>query len=348
MTGINEVDLQKAIVHKVGNPTRNEELKLSTFPLTLNDELVKLLLTRYFLSSFNENEHYHFTHISDLALNEVYTYVNELFNDPASFTEQSQKIAGFLYSKSTHARIKEGELYIALFDEVPLDGKAHKAIGIFKSENKETFLKVFPHGQSWEVMPEEGIDINKLDKGCLIFNTNREDGYIVCVVDKTNKQNDAQYWVADFLQVRPLSDSYHHTDQALGMCKLFISNEYADKFEISKGDQVELMNRSMEYFKTKEQFNLQEFAEEVMHHPEVVNTFMGYKQQYEKSRNFEIEDSFDIHLSAVKKQERVFKSVIKLDKNFHLYIHGRRDLVEKGLDEHTGKKYYKLLYDEES
>jgi hypothetical protein len=103
----------------------------------------------------------------------------------------------------------------------------------------------------------------------------------------------------------------------------------------------------MDYFKTKEQFNIQEFASEVIHHPEVVDTFMEYKQKFEASRNFEIQDEFDIHLSAVKKQQKSFKSILKLDKNFHVYIHGRRDLMEKGYDEMTGKKYYKIYFDEE-
>lgn len=348
MTGIDNVSLKQVIVHKVGNPTRNEELKLSIFPLTLNDEDVNKLLTKYFLSPFNENEHYRFTHISNLEMNEVYMYVKDLFENPDAFVEQSHKIANLLYSKSTHVKVKEGELYVAMFNDVMLNNDTHKAIGIFKSETKETFLKVFPDGQSWEVIQEEGIDINKLDKGCLIFNTNTVEGYTVCVIDKTNKQNDTRYWITDFLQVEPISDSYHNTNQALGMCKLFIANEYAEKFEVSKGDQVDLLNRSMEYFKTKEQFNIQEFADEVMHHPEVVDQFMEYRDQYQKSKNFEIGDEFDISLSAVKKQERVFKTVIKLDRNFHLYIHGRRDLVEKGTDEMTGKKYYKLFYDEES
>ena len=49
----------------------------------------------------------------------------------------------------------------------------------------------------------------------------------------------------------------------------------------------------------------------------------------EASRHVIIEDEFDIHLSAVKKQQRVFKSILKLDKNFHVYIHGRKDLIEK-------------------
>jgi hypothetical protein len=74
---------------------------------------------------------------------------------------------------------------------------------------------------------------------------------------------------------------------------------------------------------------------------------MQYKQNFEKARNYEIEDEFDIHLSAVKKQAKLFKSVLKLDKNFHIYIHGRRDLIEKGVDELSGRKYYKIYFEEE-
>jgi hypothetical protein len=348
MTGIDSVQLQQVIVHKVGNPSRGEELKLSINPLTLNDDIVKGLLTRYFLSAFNENESYHFTHLSDVQMNEVYTYVRNIFENRETFVEQSVLLAQFLYSKSTHVKVKEGELYVVLFDEVPFENEFIRAVGIFKSETKETFLKVFQHGQSWEVIQEEGVNINKLDKGCLIFNTNTAEGYKVCVVDATNKQNDAQYWVTDFLQVEPYSDSYHHTDKYLSLCKSFITNEYPEKLDVSKSDQIDMLNRSMDYFKTKEQFSLEEFTNEVIHHQEAVDTFMDYKKNFESSRNFEIEDEFAIHVSAVKKQQRVFKTVLKLDKNFHIYIHGRRDLIEKGVDEMSGKKFYKLYFDEES
>jgi hypothetical protein len=223
-----------------------------------------------------------------------------------------------------------------------------EAIGIFKSESKETFLKVFPHGQSWEVIAEDGVNINKLDKGCLIFKKNKAEGYVVSVVDNTNKQQDAQYWVKDFLQVVPSATSYYHTDAAMGMCKLFISNELQEKFEVNKSDQIDLLNRSMDYFKTKDAFKMDEFATEVLHHPEMIETFTQYKQTYETARQVIIEDEFDIHLSAVKKQQRVFKSILKLDKNFHVYIHGRKDLIEKGYDEFSGKNFYKLYFDEES
>lgn len=348
MTGIDSVHLKEVIVHKVGNPTRGEELTLSVNPLTLNDGIVNGLLTKYFLSAFNENELYQFTHLNDLGLNEVYTYVRTIFEKPAKFVKQSVLLAQFLYSKSTHVKVKEGELYVALFDGVHYDGEFIPAIGIFKSENKETFLKVFPHGQSLEVIHEEGININKMDKGCLIFKTDMADGYKVCVVDNTNKQADAQYWVNDFLQVQRCADSYNNTDNYLSLCKNFITKEYGEKFDIDKSEQMDMLNRSIDYFKTKEQFNLQEFNDEVIHHPEVVDSFMQYKENFEKARNYEIEDEFDIHLSAVKKQAKVFKSVLKLDKNFHIYIHGRRDLIEKGVDEKTGRKYYKIYFEEET
>ena len=348
MTDIDSVVLHNVIVHKVGNPTRGEELKLSAKPLTLNDEVVRGMLTKYFLSPFNEHEQYHFTHTSDVGMNEVYHYASEIFSNTKKFTEQSVFLANFLYNKSTHAKVKEGELYVVHFNNVPFENDYIDAIGIFKSESKETFLKVFPHGQNWEVTAEDGININKLDKGCLILKQQKADGYRVCVVDNTNKNNDAQYWVKDFLQIEPVSNSYHQTNDLLGMCKLFIHNELPEKFDVNKSEQIDMLNKSMEYFKTKDQFQFDEFAKEVIHHEDVIDAFTQYKQTYEVSKQVQMGNEFDIHLSAVKKQERNFKSVLKLDKNFHVYVHGRRDLIEKGYDEISGKHFYKLFFDNES
>jgi len=54
---------------------------------------------------------------------------------------------------------------------------------------------------------------------------------------------------------------------------------------------------------------MDEFAEEVLHHPEMIETFTQYKQTYEIARQVTIEDEFDIHLKAVKSRKgfsRVF------------------------------------------
>lgn len=43
---------------------------------------------------------------------------------------------------------------------------------------------------------------------------------------------------------------------------------------------------------------------------------------------------------------RSIKRVIKLDKNFDIYIHGNSELIERGED--NKGKYYKVYYNEES
>ncbi len=239
-------------------------------------------------------------------------------------------------------------MYLVHFDNVPFGTSYIQVMGIYKSERKESFLKVLPHGKNLEIVHDEGMSLAKPDKGCLIFCNNKQEGYTVCVVDHTNKQQDAQYWVKEFLQVEPYIDNYHNTDNYLGLCKQFITNKYPEQFDVSKSEQIDLLNRSMDYFKTNDQFSLQQFTSEVIHHPEVADHFIAFKKDYESAKSYDIEDEFDINLSAVKKQSKMYKAVLKLDKNFHVYIHGRKDLIEKGYDEKTGKHFYKLYFDEEA
>ena len=54
-------------------------------------------------------------------------------------------------------------------------------------------------------------------------------------------------------------------------------------------------------------------------------------------------DNFKISSQAVKKQSRIFKSVLKLDRNFDIYIHGDKNLIEKGTEK-DGRKYYKIYW----
>ena len=75
--------------------------------------------------------------------------------------------------------------------------------------------------------------------------------------------------------------------------------------------------------------------------------FNVFSTQYRQNNEIDIEDSFDISSQAVKKQARAFKSVLKLDKNFHIYIHGNKEMIEKGVEK-DGRKYYKIYYETES
>lgn len=46
--------------------------------------------------------------------------------------------------------------------------------------------------------------------------------------------------------------------------------------------------------------------------------------------------------------EPIRKEVLKLDKNFHIYIHGNHELIEKGFDSNKKMNYYKVYYNTEN
>ena len=347
-----EASLDTISVHHVGNPVQNEMYALSDHPLKLKDELISQLLMQYFLKPFEKsNEVYHLMHSSgDLNLNEVYHFATQVFDDNSRFHEASEQIVKHLYKVSNHPNIKPGELYVVYFKKVQIEGNPLDVIGIFKSENKETYLKVYPEQGGFGVDYEENaININKLDKGVLIFNIEKENGYKVAVIDHINRgQDTAVYWKDEFLQLKIRNDSFNQTSNALGIYKNFVTNKIDEDFEVSKADKIDLLNRSMKYFKEKETFDMDEFTGEVLGNPQAIESFKNFKSQYEQEFDSPIANTFEISENAVKKQQRVYKSVLKLDKNFHIYIHGDKELIEKGFDDGKAMNYYKVYFREEA
>ncbi|MCB9187311.1 MAG: nucleoid-associated protein [Flavobacteriales bacterium] len=332
-------------VHRVGNKANEEGMVLSAEPLKLEWQLTEALQL-YFKAPLRTEEYYRLYHESQLELNEVYTFVNAIFQNPETLHEQSVKLAKHLFECSTHPNIKGGEFYAVFFKHCLLNDELVDAVGLFKSESKDTFLKVNPSGDGFIVKTDQGVNINKLDKGCIIFNTNANDGYLVAVVDNTNRQVEARYWIDDFLQLRQLEDAYFHTQSVMAMAKGFITKELPVQFDVEKADQADLMNRSIKFFKEQESFNMNDFEAEVIIQPEVISQFQQYRHDYQQEREMYVPDAFDISPTAVKKKQGTFKSVIKLDKNFSIYVHGNRSMIERGEDP-DGRQFYKLYFEEE-
>lgn len=334
-------------LHGVGNKQNDEPLNLSHELLRVNED-VKSLLKAYFLFPFKGDEFFQLYNENDLSMNPVYQYVSNIFDNPSDFLEQSLYLAQHLYNQCTHPKIKNGEFYVVYFKGCILDDEETDAIGLFKAETKDSFIKVHQEDDKYVVESDYGFGINKLDKGCLIFNTEKERGYVVAVVDNTNRNSEAQYWMDDFLHIRQRRDEFYNTQQVMTLCKNFVTKCLPDEFEeVSKADQADLLNRSVDFFKQNETFEMEEFQKEVIAQPEVIEKFNDYKDVFQQENDVIIPENFNISESAIKKQARNFKSVIKLDKNFHIYVHGDTKLISKGVDEETGMNYYQLFFKEE-
>jgi len=348
MIGYSESKVDRVSVHIVGNGINGEELILSPAPLDAGADSLQKLLLIYFLSNFSSPEYYNFTFENgEHSKNPLFQFSTTLFKDRKSFHKNSLNVASHLYEVTRHPNIKSGDLYVAYLSTIQIDGMVVDAIGIFKSEIKDSYLKLHNHSKGFTLESDSGLNIHKLDKGCLILNVESENGFKILAIDNTNKA-DAQFWKNEFLNVKPCSDSFHHTRNFMNLTRQFVDDQLDEEFRVTKADKIEMLNRSKDFFQSRDQFNQDEFEEEVFADPSVAESFRNYERSLTSSNETDIIDNFEISAQAVKKQLRVFKSVLKLDKNFHIYIHGNKHLIEKGFDEAANKHYYKLYFDNES
>ena len=347
MLELDNISLEKLSIHYVGNKSREEGIVLSKKAQQRFPAEEEQALWKFFLSPFkNASEFFRFTHSSDIELNEVRKFASEIFEEPSKLHKVSEKLAKLLYESSTHSKINGGELYVAYLSNCVVGDEEVNAVGIFKSETKDTFLQALPDEGNLTLHFLSGTNIHKLDKGCLILETGGEEEYQICITGAGNA-SEAVYWKDDFLHLEPCADGYHHTRNFMNVAKTFVTERLEADFEVSKTDKIGYLNKSVDYFKEHETFNEKEFAKEVFEDKEVIKSFREFKHEYQETNNLDIEEDFEISAPAVKKQAKVFKSVLKLDKNFHIYIHGRKDFIEKGVEK-DGRKFYKIYYTEEN
>jgi len=349
MINLYSTQIESISIHRVGNKNKNEGVFLSEEPFALNDETTGLL-KEYFFKPFREKEenYYKLANEIDLEFNELYTLATEIFTDPTCAHANSKKIATHLFEQSSHPHIKSGEVYITYLTGLLLDNLKVDAIGIFKSELKHDFLQFEEKNRGLDMVVQQGININKLDKGCLIFNIDKEEGYKVLSVD-SNKY-DTKYWLENFLSVAVLSDDNFKTKSYLKFCQNFAKDVVLPAED--KQQEVLFMNRAVNHFAKNDAFEENDFLNEVMENPALIPEFKHYKE--EKGPKYSIEDvsNFDIANKAVSDARKKIKNVITLDTNIQIKLdfinpESAEKFVEKGWDEERQMYYYLVYFNKE-
>lgn len=342
MFNLSNATLQRIAVHRIGNKLNEGELLCSKKELKLRDDL-RELVSNWFLGAFKSPVWFHFNrdNIKPAGIQAA----DELFSNQEKLLFQSVQLAKHLYECTAHPKIKEGELYVCYFTGGILDDQEVDFIGLFKSETKDVYLKVSVEEQVFQLNSEEGINIHRLDKGCLIFNTEAEAGYRLCIVDTVSSGEEARYWKYEFLDIKPRNDSTFKTQSLINLTRDFCKDILVEENNVSPLDRIAVMNDSVNYMQQHPAFSMEQFEQDVLQEPTVIEAFQDYKRNYQplKETNYEL-DSIEVAPEVMKKNSKFFRHAVKLDKNFHLYIHGNPQMVERGYDEEKGMKYYKLFY----
>ena len=338
------INLKHAITHHIGNKHHGEEIKLAEMASIIKEESLENLIS-YFFKPIPWAEFYSFGMTDeDRGENKIYPEVKAVFENPENWIQHSKTIAQHLYDCGDHPQIKAGEFNFVYFENLSYDGETMSAIGIYKSTSRKPFLQMDRQERNYEIRHSLGYDLKSLDQACLILNTDEDEGYRVFCFDSTGQTSDARYWKDHFLDVKTCETEYHKTSAVMNLARNFVAERMEEDFELDRIDKIDLLNRSADYFKNREQFVKEDFEREVFADEGVIESFRDFNEQVAVQDKLVMQDRFDISEPAVKKQAKGFKSVLKLDKNFHIYIHGNRQLIEKGIDEESGKKFYKVFY----
>ncbi|GAA4277848.1 nucleoid-associated protein [Aquimarina mytili] len=349
MINLYSTQIESLSVHKIGNKNKGESIFLSESPYSINDELTAIL-KEYFFKPFREKEenYFQFANEVNVEFNPLYKIVTEIFENPSSVHEKSKRIASLLYEQSQHPHIKSGEVYVTYLDNVTIDNEKVAALGIFKSELKHDFLQFEEKESNLELLIQQGVNLNKLDKGCLIFNHKKEEGYKILSVD--SNRYDTKYWLEHFLGVEAFADENFYTKKYMKFCQDFAKDVVLPAED--KKEEVMFMNRAVNHFAKNDEFEETAFLNEVIDNPDLIPEFKHYKE--EKAPKYQIEDltTFPIANNAVTAARKKMKNVINLDTNVQIKMdfinpESAEKFVEKGWDEEKQMYYYLVYFNKE-
>lgn len=316
-------------------------------PIEPSSDLEHSLLS-FFFDKYKHPLYFNFASDGDnLEENVIYSYASEIFDNPDAILECSKKITKYLHQNSKHPNIKAGDVLVSYVQDVLIDDEMLDALCIYKIENRQTFLSLDMDQDTYRLGLLRGVNMDKMDKGCIIFNTEREQGYKICTIDRSNSGVEAQFWMKNFLNATHRSDTYHHTKNMIEATKSFIDERVKPVYEIDRTHEADMLNKSKVYLNHVEDFDSETYAKEIFQDDRIASDFKQYKKEFQEEKNLMLADDFSVNQRAVKNYANVFRSVIKLDKNFHVYVHGDRNQITRGVDD-QGRKFYTLYYENES
>lgn len=328
--------ISKAILHYIGNMSSNQGVRFSDI-LTDVDAVSKDLM-KVISTSFRRDDLYQF---ADILNNKAYFAVNQIFADQETFIKNSKLLAKQLYEQGNSTKIKSGNLWIILLNDVLYDHKTTEGIAILKSESIEKRIICTPTANGYDISEVETYNIKKIDKGCVIVNSESNEGYLVSYFVNSKGSYEEKYWRDMFLNLKSCQSSYQQTKAFVELCNDYVKGQLRD---VDKKEKSLIYARIKSMLKVTEQINIEEFASIIFDYEDAANFVKYYKNQ----RKFlQLPENISIDSKQVKTKKAFTPQTIHLDSNFEINIYGGDGYLTKGVDTSNGLNYYKLFYDEE-
>ena len=339
--------IESITLQKVGSKLREEINVLANQEQQLTQEEEKALKGLFLSSVKAATELQKFDHHIGLEYNTVYNLTAKYFAGEQDFVPFSNSVLSHLYEVSNHPQIKTGELFVVEFQDLEYNDIVTTGIGIFKIEKKMDYLNFNHRPEGVDFIIEKGVKLQKIDKGCLILNTEKDDGFRVLSVD--NNFYDAAYWKQSFLGLEEVKNDSYQTRHYLNLIKDFSANLIEENDSYAQKD---FLNQTMRVFNDNEFINKEIIEEELLAPFDVSDKFEEYKENYKTANQVELDESFNISEVTLRKEKKKIKSEISLDTRIQIKIDVEeidtvKDNMERGYDDEKKMHFYKVFFNEE-
>jgi len=345
MINLYNANIENLYIHQVGNKCRGEGVFFSQEPYEISDE-IRPLLKEFFLKPFREKEEQYFKFSEDMPIAHLFVPYN---------TELHKDIAEHLYNQGTHPHIKSGEVYICQLSNIIIDNEKVHGFGIFKSELKSDFLQFEKGTSRLEMNLQQGVNLDKLDKGALILtDPESKTGFRILYID-SNKY-DSKYWMENFLNLEELEDDHYKTKKYLKFCEAFANKVILPAED--KQTQMEFINDTYAHFASRDEFIEEEYLGEVFTEASWIDHPESFIQEFENFKMLEgpkysVQDFSDFSISneMVNECMKKVKGEINLDTGISIKVvkgsKAASTYLEKGWDEDKQMYYYLAYFNKE-
>jgi 37-kD nucleoid-associated bacterial protein len=247
----------------------------------------------------------------------------------------------YLFEQSTHYSIKAGEVFLLQLNGIQFNNQIVRGFGIFKIEHPTKFIKSHFDNKNYQLYYDDGILSKNVEKGCVVLDLDYENGYTVLSYEKNS--SDTNYWYKDFLNLKRKANEFNNTNLLMESLKGFVSDDESNDM-LTKKDKIAIVKSGMESLMEQEDtIELNSFIAKVLPDQQQQDQYLQYLNEFQSAMDYDLESTLTVSNDAIKYQQKRNKSILKLDKNFHVYIHGDMKQIEQGVDA-DGRKFYKLYY----
>ncbi|HND90129.1 MAG TPA: nucleoid-associated protein, partial [Saprospiraceae bacterium] len=265
----------------VGNKSRYEGVTVPKQTLVPLHAVAEEMLLAAFLKPFEKTEEFfYFHHEEDVSHHPVYQRCHAIFQQPDAMGEEVARLAQQLYEHMEGPKAQGGEYFVAYFEDLLLQSEPVSAIGLWKVQSKDPFLKTERSAESFALNIIEGIPTGRPELAALIFNVDEAEGYRICALDKVSKRDERSFWKDEYLRLRPIEDNYFNTRHYISLASEFITAKAPYQFGLDRTETIDALNRSGDYFKDNEEFEVDDFARTLFPQEEQQEAFKDFRDEY--------------------------------------------------------------------